>query len=296
MPPSRNKPNVDLFVNGRLKNVPIHMKYKETEMHFFMDFHSHEGYEIYYFHEGEGCFLIEDKIYPLQGGDLVFVGPHESHKCSPELGIANTRTVIHFLPELVDPVSRDWLLEIFHRNPEKRHTRLESSHSERFSQVTGRIYQECSERPNDYLYGVRAYLNELLFELHRFVFDEARPNTAQTAKRSVNPKIELAVQYLSTHFQESLTLEKLAKELFINEYYLSHLFKTTVGISITEFILQTRIHHAKRFLLHTEMSVTEISESVGFNNSSYFGQAFKTKTGLSPRDFRKEYKYAPPSL
>ncbi|MCZ8511852.1 helix-turn-helix transcriptional regulator [Paenibacillus filicis] len=61
----------------------------------------------------------------------------------------------------------------------------------------------------------------------------------------------------------------------------------TIGIMMTNFLLQTRIHHAKLMLQHTAMPISEIAEKTGFNSFSYFGKTFKTYTGATPREFRK---------
>lgn len=285
----------DNFINSQLKDLPLSMKYKETETNFYMDFHSHEGFEVYFFHEGSGCFLIEDHIYPLEGNDLILISAHESHKSSPKIEKPNTRSVLHFLPELMDSQSRDILLDIFRQGLNRRHMRLNEERMSRCQYLLDRLHEEYTSRSLDHLLAIRIYLSELLLELSRFLSNDSVNEDRMASHRGVNPKVEQAVKFISNHFAEPLTLEQISQELYLNQYYLCHLFKKTIGITITEFLLQTRIHHAKRMLVHTELPISEISANVGFNSFSYFGQTFKQLVGATPRDFRKKQQQTGPS-
>ncbi|CAG7643759.1 HTH-type transcriptional activator Btr [Paenibacillus solanacearum] len=289
LPPAPAK-RTDDFVNHQLQELPLSMKYRETETHFYMDFHSHEGYEIYFFEEGSGYFLIDDHLYPLEGRDLILISPHESHKSSPKLESPSTRSVLHFLPELLDDRSRDYLLEIFSLSLGHRHVRLSEERLTRFYYLLDRLHEDYTARSGDQLMAIRIYMSELLLELRRCWYSESVTETQAADRRNVNPKVEHAIKYISNHFAENLTLELIAQELYLNQYYLCHLFKKTLGITITEFILQTRIHHARRMLMHTDMPISEIAGKTGFNSFSYFGQTFKTITGATPRDYRKKHQ------
>ncbi|UKS27019.1 AraC family transcriptional regulator [Paenibacillus sp. HWE-109] len=280
--------STDLFVNNKLQELPIHMKYKETEKNFYMNFHSHAGYEIYLFHEGSGYFLIEENIYPLEGNDMILISTLEAHKSSPKLQMPSTRSAIHFLPELLDPEIRGRFLAVFDRSNPHRHIRLSGDRLRHFEYLLERLHEEYTMLNTDDFLTMRIYLNEMLLEIHRLVFNGSEQELEPIARNTINPKIEEAVKYLSQNFQSDIPLEKLAQDLYINPYYLCHLFKKTIGLTITDFLNHTRIHHAKRLLANTNMPITEISQSVGFNSFSYFGRAFKKLVGTTPRTYRNK--------
>ncbi|RTE11260.1 helix-turn-helix transcriptional regulator [Paenibacillus whitsoniae] len=278
--------STDFFVNNKLQELPIHMKYKETEKNFYMNFHSHAGYEIYLFHEGSGYFVIEENIYPLEGNDLILISALESHKSSPKLQLPSTRSAIHFLPELLEPEIRERFLRVFDRLNQHRHIRLSGERLRHFDYLLERLHEEYARLNTGDFLAMRIYLNELLLEIDRLVFNGEEKELEPIARNTINPKVEEAVKYLSKHFNTDIPLEKLAQDLYINPYYLCHLFKKTIGLTITDFLNQTRIHHAKRLLANTNMPITEISEAVGFNSFSYFGRAFKKIAGTTPRAYR----------
>lgn len=277
----------DRFVNDKLQQLPMHMKYRETEKNFYMNFHSHEGFEIYFFHEGSGYFLIEEHLYPLEGNDLILIGALEPHKSSPNLQIPSTRTAVHFLPELLDGEAKERFLELFGPGNAHRHIRPGGERLNRILYLLERLNEEYMTQHVDEVLALRIYLNELLLEIHRLALNSSGYGSEPIARNTINPKIEEAVKYLSNHFTEDIVLDKLAQRLYINPYYLCHLFKRTIGLTVTDFLIHTRIHHAKRLLSSTNMPITEIAEAVGFNSFSYFGRAFKKLVGTTPRAFRK---------
>ncbi|MGI6238441.1 MAG: AraC family transcriptional regulator [Christensenellales bacterium] len=96
-----------------------------------------------------------------------------------------------------------------------------------------------------------------------------------------------AREYLTQNFSEKVTLETLAEMFSINKFYLQKLFTQHFGISPNEYIIATRIQHAKEALCETDLSVGEIAERVGMGNASYFARQFKKREGISPSRYRQ---------
>lgn len=111
------------------------------------------------------------------------------------------------------------------------------------------------------------------------------------AKASVlpikNEVIADAVGYIHRHYNEDLTVELLSKRAFLNMNYYSKLFTANVGLTPQQFVIRTRMEKAKELLRFSELTVGEISATVGFSDSLYFSRAFKKYTGVSPSEFRK---------
>lgn len=75
----------------------------------------------------------------------------------------------------------------------------------------------------------------------------------------------------------------------MNPDYLSCLFHTKFHQTLSSYLNTARIDRAKDLLLHSSLSLNEISEKTGFSNSSYFHKQFKKATGLTPQQFRAQY-------
>lgn len=93
--------------------------------------------------------------------------------------------------------------------------------------------------------------------------------------------------YLDTHYAEKIKLDKLAKEFYINKFYLTRIFKEQFGISVTGYLLQIRITHAKQLLRFTDMPISEIAQKCGMSDANYFSRIFRKIEGTSPGNFRK---------
>lgn len=101
-----------------------------------------------------------------------------------------------------------------------------------------------------------------------------------------NYTISRTIEYIRTHYQEGISLEKTAEVLNITPEYLSMLFKREMGMNFSVFLKEFRISHAKRLLKATDMKIYEIAQECGYSNSNYFTKVFKEVTGLSPAEYR----------
>ncbi|MCI8339765.1 MAG: helix-turn-helix transcriptional regulator [Lachnospiraceae bacterium] len=89
---------------------------------------------------------------------------------------------------------------------------------------------------------------------------------------------------LMNHCSDSLSLDCLAKDLYLSKYYLIRKCKRNLGLTPHKFHLQNRIRKAQT-LLFTHKSVTRASVDTGFYDQSHFDRAFKNIVGISPTDF-----------
>ena len=92
---------------------------------------------------------------------------------------------------------------------------------------------------------------------------------------------------MDEHYLEKITLEQLSSKFYINKFYLTRIFKEQFGISITNYLLQLRITHAKMLLRFTDMPIDKISHECGMNDANYFSRVFKQVEGITPGQFRK---------
>jgi len=95
--------------------------------------------------------------------------------------------------------------------------------------------------------------------------------------------------YIKRNCAEKLSLDSLAKEVFLSKSYLSSIFKKETGMSLTAYITRVRVEKSKKLLLEDNTSLAHISSQCGFKDQSYFTKVFKKETGVSPKRFRNSY-------
>ena len=116
---------------------------------------------------------------------------------------------------------------------------------------------------------------------------EASRESEETYKDTTHKTIALAAAYINNNFSEDVSLNLLAERFFISPCYLSRSFKRVTGSSFSEYLNGVRIKEARRLLLKSDMSVSEIAIFVGFKSTTHFGRAFKALVGVSPLSYRK---------
>lgn len=94
--------------------------------------------------------------------------------------------------------------------------------------------------------------------------------------------------YIDKHIAEKLSRKDIVAYVALNDSYLSRLFRKNTGMSLSDYILQKKILKAKAMLIQTNLSISEISEKLGYDTSAYFIKLFKREVGMSPREYRKE--------
>ncbi|MFC4101255.1 response regulator [Paenibacillus xanthanilyticus] len=107
-----------------------------------------------------------------------------------------------------------------------------------------------------------------------------------------SPVVEKLKAYIETHIADELSREELAAHVYLNPAYLSRLFRKETGMVLTHYILQAKMRRAAEQLGATERSVSEIADSLGYSNFSYFARLFRKVYGSNPHDYRKSHRKA----
>ena len=109
-----------------------------------------------------------------------------------------------------------------------------------------------------------------------------------TPTREGTLRIDLVLAYLQEHMAEKLTLDQIAAEFFISKYYLSHCFKAATGFSVGQYLINTRILEARR-MLQDGGRVAQVGEAVGFHSNEHFIRTFTKLTGISPKQYARQF-------
>ena len=107
---------------------------------------------------------------------------------------------------------------------------------------------------------------------------------------SLDPNIAASISWLNQNIHEPMHLQNLAD---ISGYSLSHFkikFKNEVGITPAEYISLQKLEYAKKQLLETDISITNLAYSLGFSSSNYFSSVFKKFLDCTPKDYRKRHR------
>ncbi len=111
---------------------------------------------------------------------------------------------------------------------------------------------------------------------------------SENGSRSNAEAVQMAVDFISSHFAENITLDDMAEHVHLSSIYFHNMFKAAVGQTPHKYLLSTRLAHAKKMLNVSRHSFAEIANSCGFPSQSYFNYVFKREFNITPRQYRQE--------
>lgn len=109
------------------------------------------------------------------------------------------------------------------------------------------------------------------------------PDKKHSKQSSLVKKI---CEYINSNFAQTILVEDIASRFFLNVNYLIRIFKKELGITPNQYILETRLRHARYMLVQTDLPIQEIAYSCGFNTPSYFSRCFQKRFGKNPYEYR----------
>ncbi|MGZ9584448.1 response regulator transcription factor [Paenibacillus marinisediminis] len=160
------------------------------------------------------------------------------------------------------------------------------------TEIVKSIFNNSKKKDNDSfkLHLEAIYKTVKLSDLRAVVLSILKVNetSGETNTEALPRAIEEVVRMIENEYQTDLSLEILAKRVYLSPSYLSHLFKKQKGISINKFMTLHRMEKAKELLIKTNRKIIDIGQDVGYSNFPYFSSLFKNHFGRTPSQFREE--------
>ncbi|MGM9903834.1 response regulator transcription factor [Enterococcus hirae] len=137
---------------------------------------------------------------------------------------------------------------------------------------------------DEYLTGIQQ-INQAksVQELHQLLLSLLKD---QQNQKKYSQNIEKVLAILHGQYNEPLTLKNVAENLHLNVMYLGQLFKKETKKSFSTYLNHLRMEKAKYLLIHSKQNINEISNEIGYNNTTYFSKLFKKIVGQSPTEYR----------
>jgi AraC-like DNA-binding protein/quercetin dioxygenase-like cupin family protein len=253
--------------------------------------HAHEFSELVIIYAGEGTHFTRDGASRVRAGDVFFIQGNTAHGYREVRGL-KLINIIFDLKNLESPISDLPLFPAFHvlftLEPELRtekdyagHFNLNPAQLEQVMAAADRMEEEIARNEPGRGLMVTALFMQLVALLIRW-YEQTPPQRS--------PKLEgigKALSYLNRNFQHKISVRQLADIANMSESSLTRAFRKAVGMPPVMYCCRLRIHKALNMLINTEMSISEIADITGFEDSNYFSRMFRQFTGNSPRDYRK---------
>lgn len=239
--------------------------------------HTHNYTELFFIVSGRGQFLIQDQAFPVDVNNLVIINPNISH----------TEVSLNAQPLEYIVLGIGGIELATSENSNGQFYILDYLESVEISSCFRNILREMELKNTGYEDICQAYMEILIIRLMRNTALSIREEPQFT---SGNRQCASVRRYIDQHFKEPLTLDQLASEVHMNKYYLAHTFKQEYGVSPINYMISRRIDESKYLLAETNLSMSQISQLLGFSSLSYFSQVFRKIQEMTPMEFRQSAK------
>lgn len=234
--------------------------------------HIHSHLEIIYLKKGASVAVLDNKKCLLETGDFFISFPNQIHFYHVKASVEGY--MIIFTPKLFPE-----LKEIF----QTKMPAYPILHKEQLpADMENRMEKICEKLRTDIFYdkiAARGCLLTLLGEILPFLSLIDSPENQDTIKN--------VLIYCMEKYTEPLSLERMSKELHLNKYYISHIFRERMNISYKDFINTLRVEHACD-LLGKGCSITNIAYNAGFSSVRTFNRVFAKHLDMTPKEYIRQ--------
>ena len=239
---------------------------------------SHDFPEIGIIMSGKMNYLIDDEVYTLEEGDILLLNPGVKHKAlvqnaeNPAVEFFVGYTDVHFEGMEPNHFTLGDGSPVYHTQPDLRL---------KIFKLCDAIKEENAElRPERY-YMLRSYLEQMILLLLR---EEAQPMKRNEgyAFESVNKKyaVEQIINYFEEHYNEKISLDQIAENMYLSPFYISKIFKSETGDTPIRHLINIRLERAKKLLEEGKVSsIQEVALMVGYDDAYHFSKLYKKRYG-----------------
>ena len=246
--------------------------------------HEHTFFQLVVVSEGEAIVQAGEETLEAGAGDVLLFRPQTFHGIRPREEKKGTLR----LYDVKFDVNEAGLFQKLWELPVQKH--LEDVQTAKY--YFNRIMAESEKKLPFYMWTISCYLWMILLMILRTQTQERQalsalpePESGAAAQRG-NIDIAGVESYIQENYIHNITLDTLSQVARSNKTSLTQAFKETYGTTPLRYIIQLRLAKAKELLVETNISISEISELVGFQTIHYFSRFFKEKEHCSPLEYR----------
>lgn len=250
------------------------------------EYHHHDFSKIVILIDGDLTYYIEGKAYILKPWDILFINKNEIHKPVVNPDKYYERIVIWLNPDFMAKYAQgnNDLLKCFEVAIKNNYNLLRLNMKS--IEIIKNIIQDIQSCDNSNEFGSEILKESLFVQLmvlmNRLFLNSDKNRDLEDIQ--YDKTIEGVLNYINSNLENDLSIDTIASKFFISKYYLMRKFKSQIGSSIHNYIIQKRLILAKS-LISEGLTMSNVCSKCGFNDYSSFVRAFKKVYGVSPSNY-----------
>lgn len=252
------------------------------------NYHDHDFAEITYILSGKGKYYVNGTTYDVTAGDIIM--------CNP--GVKHHNIVVNEKDPTVE-VFIGFTNFKFKNMPQnsiilKNNEYIMHTSGELKKEISKICWEMVAEQIGDQVgkyFMLKAQLMKMLLLIIRELYSDEmqeKQNSYNFESYNKNYIVKRIVSYLDENYASKISLDKIARNMYLSPVYISKIFKEETGESPINYLIKIRLEKARDILVNGEGgSIKSIANSVGYEDVYHFSKLFKKHYGISPLYYRK---------
>lgn len=250
--------------------------------------HYHHCIELGICLSGSGETHIENRVYRFQQGDMQYISPNTPHLSTADMGER-----CEWIWIFIDP--QKMLLNSNFINFNELQNASDQGYSGVFSHYEHpRLFNRINdllERPNEDDYSKL----DTFLTIGQILIESARIGNKdkKQSKLPISKQIKPALVYIRENYTnpQLMSAEMIASHCGLSISRFRTLFKQDIGMTLPQYINQTKLSAAVHLLENTNIAISQIAEESGFYETAYFNRVFRKMYGMTPKEIRKKLQH-----
>jgi AraC-like DNA-binding protein len=237
-------------------------------------------FKLYQIVHGRAILFSDGIKHSLEAGQIYFINGFKIEKqcCQNKFEV----NWLHFMPDSIflKQILRKLPLLITFSPEEIR------DFQKPFDIIQNNFKNILAQKKNDRFSSMPEYLKIQSFVIQVVSILIANSKTDTNEDLLIENRFSKAIEYINSNYKKQISLKTLASICFMSDNYFHSLFKKSFEITPNNYILQLRMNEAISLLAHSQLSIKEIAEEIGYFDAAYFSRTFSNYFEMSPKQYR----------
>ena len=254
----------------------------------------HSYFEVLYLCSGSALCHIQDRLLPMHVGDLAVIGSTVYHRLERRSSQPLTIAALFFEPEMIrcdgGNDSMQYLSPFLFQDATFPHIiSAETGIPRQVLDMMLHIHAERASNSNARLV-LKTYLKMILALLVTHYASYSGKAEVFHRQEKALERMRPLFQYLEENCSNPIQIKQAARVCGMSESHFMSVFKEVTGLSFLKYLIHYRVERARVMLTHTDESMKNVCQDVGFCDQSYFGAVFRKIVGLTPAEYRRRFR------
>lgn len=256
--------------------------------------HYHEYLELIYVVASSMTVRVNSHDYHLSSGDFLVIIPGDVHSMTCNKGcryvVLQADTDFVFTSVLSNSELHYVMPYTLSIHNEARLFKANVVDATEIPKCIYNIVNEYNDRNKFYTLAIRMHFSAIALYVFRHwnkILSES--NETRRDMTEDDPRLSKVIDVINERYDDDLSAEEMAKIAGMSYSYFSRYFKSTVGLSYSEYLNSVRIKASEKLLIDSDLSIADIAVKVGFSNTSYYIAQFKKQLHMTPKRYKNSF-------